>query len=215
MTSRLDVLVIYPSRRKLYPIYRFPPPGPVRLVPRFHRYSAIAPALLSVSVPDSTLPPPSMGSYHLRPCRRISRRRLLELHPARLRCLHLAVPVVHRCSLRQVAMPSCQSGPFLQRRPRHYSNGRERDLPGSRGTLMCACPALRPRRDGKDQADYGPSRAAFRCLENVSSHEEVISGLNHTAYTLAVYASQYRSPAYHARLASGWRPTFTGRVSHP
>ena len=65
----------------------------------------------------------------------ISRLRLLELHPARLRCLHLAVPVVYRCSLRQIAIPSCQPGPFLQRRPRRYSNGRERDLPGSWRTL--------------------------------------------------------------------------------
>jgi len=30
-----------------------------------------APALLSVSVPDSTLPIPSLESYHLLPCRRL------------------------------------------------------------------------------------------------------------------------------------------------
>ena len=65
----------------------------------------------------------------------ISRLRLLELHPARLRCLHLTVPVVHRCSLRQIAMSFCQPGPFLKRRPRRFLNGRERDLPGSWRTL--------------------------------------------------------------------------------
>lgn len=65
----------------------------------------------------------------------ISRLRLLELHPARLRCLRLTVPVVHRCSLQQIAMSVCQPGPFLKRRPRRFLNGRERDLPGSWRTL--------------------------------------------------------------------------------
>ncbi len=39
----------------------------------------------------------------------------------------------------------------------------------------------------------------------------LISGLNHTAYMLAVYASQPGLPHVHARLASGWWPPLTGR----
>ena len=52
--------------------------------------------------------------------------------------------------------------------------------------------------------------AAFRFLNNVGSRKAVISGLNHSAYTLAVNASQRRLPGHHARLASGRWPTFTG-----
>ena len=46
---------------------------------------------------------------------------------------------------------------------------------------------------------------------DVGSHNSLISGLNYTACTLAVYASQHGLPQCHARLASGWWPTFTGR----
>jgi hypothetical protein len=46
-----------------------------------------------------------------------------------------------------------------------------------------------------------------------------LSKLNHAALVLAVYASQLSFPlsrSYgHARLASGWWPTFTGRGSRP
>src|ERR1700722_12928127 len=38
-----------------------------------------------------------------------------------------------------------------------------------------------------------------------------ISGLNHTARSLAVYASQCRLPEHHARLASGRWPGSAGR----
>jgi hypothetical protein len=43
----------------------------------------------------------------------------------------------------------------------------------------------------------------------------VISGLNHTARSLAVYASQGGSPHHHARLASGWLASLSGRDSVP
>ena len=46
--------------------------------------------------------------------------------------------------------------------------------------------------------------AAFRPYESVGSHDQVISGLNHTAYTLAVYAPQRELPHHRVRLASGW-----------
>ena len=43
----------------------------------------------------------------------------------------------------------------------------------------------------------------------------MISGLNRTAFDLAVYASQGKLPARHARLASGRWPSSTGRDSIP
>jgi len=43
----------------------------------------------------------------------------------------------------------------------------------------------------------------------------VLSRLNHTASALAVYASQAGSPRHHARLASGCRPSSTGRAWLP
>ena len=39
----------------------------------------------------------------------------------------------------------------------------------------------------------------------------IISGLNHTARSLAVYASQGGLPHHHARLASGWLASLSGR----
>jgi len=57
--------------------------------------------------------------------------------------------------------------------------------------------------------------AAFRRNKDVGSHIVLISGLHHTACSLAVYASQLsftpRGSYGHARLASGWWSTFAGR----
>jgi len=53
-----------------------------------------------------------------------------------------------------------------------------------------------------------PVHTAFRHLYGVGPHGADISGLNHTACTLAVYASQITVTRIHARLASGWWPTF-------
>lgn len=43
----------------------------------------------------------------------------------------------------------------------------------------------------------------------------LISGLNHTAPTLAVYASQGGLLHRHARLASGWLASLSGRADYP
>lgn len=86
-------------------------------------------------------------------------------------------------------------------------------LPSSRATLMIIRPVLRPRRDrtgplgpGVDLSDMAP---AFDNDED--SPRELISGLNRTAFDLAVYASRGQLPARHARLASGRWPSFAGR----
>src|SRR3954462_11480129 len=71
---------------------------------------------------------------------------------------------------------------------------------------------LRPRRD--PACSMGPG---VRCLTRpprltkTRAHSEEISGLNRTAFDLAVYASQGWSPIHHARLASGCWSSSTGR----
>ena len=72
------------------------------------------------------------------------------------------------------------------------------------------CPALRPRQDRRvrplQHADAAPA------LTTTKAPTLPLSGLNHTASALAVYASQGGSPHHHARLASGCRPGSTGRA---
>ena len=53
------------------------------------------------------------------------------------------------------------------------------------------------------------------CVHDEGSRRLVLSGLNHTTFDLAVYASQDGSPHHHARLASGCRSSFTRRDSYP
>src|SRR3974377_2477776 len=48
-------------------------------------------------------------------------------------------------------------------------------------------------------------------LTRTRAHREEISGLNRTAFDLAVYASQGQLPTHHARLASGCWSSSTGR----
>jgi len=52
--------------------------------------------------------------------------------------------------------------------------------------------------------------AVFQRLETVDLHMTVMSGLNHTAYSLAVYASPQQLPGCNARLATGRLPAFAG-----
>lgn len=58
----------------------------------------------------------------------------------------------------------------------------------------------------------GRSGAAFRCLNGVGLHVLSLSGLNHAAHALAVYASRPSSRTSRARLASGWRSAFAGQL---
>lgn len=73
---------------------------------------------------------------------------------------------------------------------------------------------LRPRSDGllltKTQPPRGP-----RQKENEDSDVCPLSRLHSMAFGLAVYASQRRLPGHHARLASGCRLHFAGRVFLP
>ncbi len=59
------------------------------------------------------------------------------------------------------------------------------------------------------------SDAAFRTVRTTSAPtNSPLSRLDHTACTLAVYASQCRLPVHHARLASGCRSTLPGRIGY-
>jgi len=92
---------------------------------------------------------------------------------------------------------------------------RHPDLPGSWRTPLCTCPALRPRRDlcARPLPHFGCCLPPFgrRRLPRLPN----ISGLNHTARTFAVYASQGGLPHRHARLASGGWPALPGGTGYP
>jgi hypothetical protein len=75
-----------------------------------------------------------------------------------------------------------------------------RDLPGSCRSPMRTCSALGPRWDLR-AGPLRPRRSSTSVLPSafcngVGSHIYLISGLYHTACTLAVYASQSRLPVY-------------------
>ena len=109
---------------------------------------------------------------------------------------------------------------------------------------MCTCPALRPRRDlhvrpwalrepirdsecfvardyrrpclfPRPSSNPLTSRCSLPHLSRRRLPQRVISGLNHTAYTLAVYAPQRELPHHHVRLASDWWPALVGRDWSP
>ena len=61
---------------------------------------------------------------------------------------------------------------------------------------------------GRYRASMLPSAFTTASASAIS----IISGLNHTARSLAVYASQGELPQRHARLASGWLASLSGRV---
>ena len=53
------------------------------------------------------------------------------------------------------------------------------------------------------------------CVHDEGSRRLVLTGLNHTTFDLAVYASQDGLPHHHARLASGCWSSFARRDSYP
>src|SRR5271157_2410259 len=121
--------------------------------------------------------------------------RLLAAHLAALRCLRLAIPP-------------------------QFSGRRRRGLPGSWGTLPCVPCSSTPagpscQTIGRSALLLQHDGVAFRSYEGVGSRDYFISRLNDTAHTLAVYASQPRSPVSHARLAPGWWSSLAGRDLNP
>ena len=147
--------------------------------------------------------PPLHGYY--------STLRIPSTRPAALRCLRLAVSRSH--PLFAPVAAECN-------RPRAWSwspgtSGRElprrrRGLPGSWRTLVnvpCSPTPAGPRAPGHCGAAARPSVP----MTTSAPANFFISGLNRTARSLAVYASQPGLPRHHARLASGCRPGSAGR----
>ena len=90
-----------------------------------------------------------------------------------------------------------------------FFHGDCQDLPGSRRTPLCICHVLRPRRDCIHPVAFDVSVLPPPFSQRRLSRYTLISRLNRTASTLAVYASWFCFHL-HARLASGCRPDFTG-----
>ena len=117
---------------------------------------------------------------------------LLAAHLALLRFLRFAIPPCAGAS----RYPRFLADPHV--RALLFDPGGT-DAPGHRAL----CPTYRR---------FG---VAFRFCDDVGSHDSLLSGLNHTARALAVYASQPGSPLVHARLAFGWWPSLAGRDFNP
>ena len=137
------------------------------------------------------------------------------IHPASLPLRRSAVP---RCVIVSLRRPSDTDNRGLESSgcgtPIRTSTWRWQDLPGSWRTPLRACPAHRPRRT----PSVRPSSTLGCCLPHYQRrrHPQMnISGLNHAAQALAVYASQRGLPQRHARLASGCWSALPGGVRYP
>jgi hypothetical protein len=91
---------------------------------------------------------------------------------------------------------------------------RRQDLPGSWRTRYERALLFDPggiSALGRYRASMLPSAITTASASAIS----IISGLNRTARSLAVYASQDELPHHHARLASGWLAGLSGRGCLP
>jgi hypothetical protein len=122
---------------------------------------------------------------------------------------------VPRTAARREAAGSCCCRLLLGTAPVPQSSAfvslswRRRDLPGSSATPLRTCPALRPRRTGCAKATNDAPDVAFRAVDGVGSAFSHLSRLNHTACSLAVYASQLgslRSNTTQDSLPTGGQP---------
>ena len=157
---------------------------PRATVRQLHRYYQSAPTSCRPSRPTHFS---FVWRYHA-PLRRMRKRRVAV------------------CRLLIGIAPVPQSSSFARAR------GDEQDLPGSWAAPSRTCSALRPRRTGCAKATNDASDVAFRSVDNVGSAIGHLSRLNHTACSLAVYASRLGLlRSHHARLASRWRPTLAGQ----
>jgi hypothetical protein len=141
--------------------------------------------------------------------------RIPAVHLAALRLLRLAIPPRAVCSLPWGSAPLQRAWVRFTWSPSPPRCRRKRQgLPGSWGTPLCTCPALRPRRNPAVRP-FRLSGAAFHALKGVGFRNHKVSGLHHTACELPVYASQPGSPRNHARLSSGCWPALPGGVACP
>lgn len=104
---------------------------------------------------------------------------------------------------------NCAGASILFLRPRSWRQGRTSQVPGQplrEHALLFDPGGLNA------SGHYDTLSVAFRPVDNVGSAIGHLSRLNHTACSLAVYASWLGLlRSHHARLASRWRPTLAGQ----
>lgn len=145
--------------------------------------------------------------------------RLPAVPSAALRCLRLAVPPGARDSLRAATSASLRTTwtSWCGRpTPQFLSSGDDwiSQVP-CEPLITCPAPSTPTEDDRLDQSD-GDRWCLPRLSQRRPPQPACISGLNHAAHDLAVYASQPRSPSGHATLATDWCGlTLVGRDLHP
>ncbi len=97
------------------------------------------------------------------------------------------------------------------RLPKERATGPPRFLKNPTMNVPCSSTPAGPLRSTNCRASMLPSAK----LTASAPARTVISGLNHTARSLAVYASQGGLPHRYARLASGGWPALPGGVGYP
>jgi len=101
----------------------------------------------------------------------------------------LFAPRGGKCSLpRGLGLSSGSPARFL------LQGRRYQDLPGSLEARWIRAPLFDPGGGTRARPVFGPLPFAFRFYDSVGLHEQSISGLNHAARILAVYASHRRLP---------------------
>ena len=108
--------------------------------------------------------------------------------------------------------PLRQAWAFVLRCPNRIARKERRSSPRFLGD-PCAHALLFDPGGAPTPGQYGVSAIAFRLVNSVGSTSS-LSGLNHTACTPPVYASQPGSPLDRATLGSGGRPLLTGQDFH-
>ena len=157
---------------------------------------------------------PSTGSLGLVPplpwyCKAL---RLPATLPALLRFLRFAVPPLRLGfrSRRGKTLPTAGQGLFTGIPHTGFIDGDDRTSQVPGGPLYERALLFDPGGVfalGHYRASMLPSANTKASASAIS----IISGLNHTARSLAVYASQGELPHRHARLASGWLASLSGR----
>ena len=143
------------------------------------------------------------------------RLRLLIRPPAALRCLRLAVPYVVPSSRPPGRHPRVvDPGPFVRRRPHRLSRKERMSPPRFLDDPFVYMPcSLTP--VGSTDPTHSARTLLSSAFPNTSTPHFQLSRLCHTACTPPVYASQPRSPWYHATLGSGGGSALPVRDLHP
>lgn len=139
------------------------------------------------------------------------RLRFLLSHPFPLQAMYLRVCVVWIETIPHPA--TARLDLLLERRPRRCPHEGGRETSQVPGGPQYHHALLYDPAEWSVPGCCGTDHAAFRSENDVGLGTNFLSGLNHMAWGLPVYASQPGSPLHHATLGSGWLPTFAGQVT--